>query len=102
MSTTFHPVHLLPPPDQVVDLVQDVKEANGNTYQMEGLYMAVAFLDDPESDQDETTGQEIGDMSTKRPSMPAMLAEVIAFDRAQRSEAAGPGGRGPEGGTCRQ
>lgn len=34
--------------------------------------------------------------------MPAMLAEVIAFDKAQLSEAAAPGGRGSEGETCRQ
>lgn len=59
--------------------------------------MAVAFPDEPESDQDEPTGQDNGDMSTEWPSMPAMLAEVIAVDRAQRSEAAAPGGRGSEG-----
>ena len=84
--------------NRIADLVQDVKEANGNTDQMERLYMAVAFPDEPESDQDETTGQDNGGMSTERPSMPAMLAEVIAFDKAQRSELAAPGGRGSEGG----
>lgn len=41
----------------IADLVQDVKEANGNTDQTEGLHMAVAFPDEPESDQDERTGQ---------------------------------------------
>ena len=44
----------------IADLVQDVKEANGNTDQTEGLYMAVAFPDEPETDQDETMGQDHG------------------------------------------
>lgn len=38
-----------------------------NTDQMEEFYMAVVFPDEPESDQDETMGQDNGGMSTERP-----------------------------------